>query len=84
MKLEFSNEDLVMVLTEHLKNQGMNMKNKTLTVNSKSKYLGKGLGNKVTVIAEVYETKPNNVQEEDKTLQEELELTGVIFGDDEL
>jgi hypothetical protein len=81
MKIEFSNEDLAIVLAEHLRSQGMNMKGRTVTVQSKSKYLGKGMGSRVTVIADVSKADETITEEEEP---EENIISGPIFGDDEL
>ena len=53
MNLSMKTDDLKVAITEYLKTQGFSMKNKSVDLSYKIKYLGKGLGYDVTTNVQI-------------------------------
>lgn len=59
MKIDFDEKELIAMISDHLKSQGFNMRNRTVSVKVRTKFRGKGQGSLANLIAEITEKEPS-------------------------
>lgn len=76
MQMNFSQEEVEQILTDHLRSQGFPVKHKKVEVRFKSRFLGKGQGQEHTLVVEIQDSP-------DQTPEEPTEKRPVTFAEDD-